>query len=142
MPKIITDRVRSTRGGYIFSLCVCPDSAFLLLAQLSGLFAAHSPTVGMPLAVSRRRTFLFEIFQLFNISKILSSDRGLTIVFKIDVKNSLPYDNSIGKCATDTQAAFFRTLEITPLRKNLIPSAFAPKCKEPEATFDRREVWA
>ena len=30
---IFTDRVRSTRGGNIFSLCVCSHLAFLLLAQ-------------------------------------------------------------------------------------------------------------
>ena len=47
----------------------------------------------------------------------------------------------VGKYATDTKAALFHTLEITPLRETLFHPLLLQNA-EAEATFDRREVWA
>ena len=60
----VTFKIHSARGSTTVIIdtwkCLFTTVAFLLLAQNCGPFAARSAG-GMPLAVSRRRTFLFNI---------------------------------------------------------------------------------
>ena len=45
---IITDRVRSTRGGYIFTLCVCPQEGGYLIQLMGGGTPSQAQAGGLP----------------------------------------------------------------------------------------------